>query len=157
MSIGEGTRFSRLYATWPHNTLIGRWCQLEHGVYFHFDGIYTPDRAILLGDHCFVGSGCEFNVSLRVRIGDNCLIAAGTRFIDHDHGLSVDCPMKDQPTISAAIEVGSDVWIGANCIILKGVHIGDGAVIAAGSVVTKSVPARAIVAGVPARLIRMRQ
>ena len=64
--------------------------------------------------------------------------------------------MKHQPERSAEILVGSDVWFGVNCTILKGVAIGDGAIIAAGSVVTKNVPPLAIVAGVPARILRFR-
>ena len=105
-----------------------------------------------------VSSGRTANLMAlsRIEIGPGCLIASGTRFIDHDHGTESNLPMKEQPEGSAAIVVGSDVCVGANCVILKGVTIGCGAVVAAGSVVTKSIPSNAIVAGVAARIRRLR-
>lgn len=69
-----------------------------------------------------------------------------------------DIPMMQQGfEDERPVIIGNDVWIGDRVIILPGVHIGDGAIIAAGAVVTKDVPAYAIVGGVPAKLIRMRQ
>lgn len=156
MHLGHGTKIAKLQVTWPHQVALGRKCLIEHLVYFHYDGIYSDGPSIIIGDNCFVGCGCEFNISSYLRIGNNCLIASGTRFIDHNHGITVGALIGDQPRVSGAITVESDVWIGANCIILKGIHIGQGSIIGAGSVVTKSVPPYSIVAGVPARLIRRR-
>jgi acetyltransferase-like isoleucine patch superfamily enzyme len=156
MRVGVGTKLPAVMVTWPHKVSLGKNCRIEHQVYFHFDGIYSGNLGIVIGNDCFIGSGCEFNISQYVSIGNNCLIAGGTRFVDHDHGTAMGHPMKEQMSIAGSIRVGSDVWIGANCIILKNVHIGDGAVIAAGSVVTKSVPSFSIVGGVPARLIKQR-
>ena len=62
--------------------------------------------------------------------------------------------VRDGYTPTAPIKIGNHVWIGVNCTILKGVTIGDGAIIAAGSVVTKDVPAHSLVGGVPAKVIR---
>ena len=156
MHIGAGTKLQAMHVTWPHRVHLGERCSVEHGVYFNAAGPYKGDCAIVLGAHTFVGSGCEFNITERLVIGENCLIASGTRFIDHDHGTAAGELMRLQDESSQPIAIGANVWIGCNCVVLKGVTIGDGAVIAAGSVVTRSVPAGAVVGGVPARLLRMR-
>ena len=88
---------------------------------------------------------------------DNTLIASGCRFVDHDHGIQPDCLIRLQKCKESEINIGRDVWIGANSIILKGVTIEDGAVIAAGSVVNKSIPANEIWGGIPARRIGERR
>jgi acetyltransferase-like isoleucine patch superfamily enzyme len=154
--IGKGTSFSSLHVTWPHQVQIGSACRIEHDVYFHFDGIYQSGPSIVIGDGCFIGAGCEFNISERIEVGHNCLIASGSRFVDHNHGMAQGIPMGEQPGPSSMISIGNDVWIGANAVILMGVRIGSGAVIGAGAVVTHPVPANAIVGGVPAKLIRYR-
>ena len=156
MKIGRATRLSSLRVTWPHKIRIGERCSLEHSVYFNIVGTYSPEIAIEIGAGSFIGSGCEFNILSRITIGTSCLIASGTRFIDHNHGMELGTPMKHQPEIHGEIILGDDVWIGANCIVLKGVTIGDGAIIAAGSVLTSSVEPYAIFGGVPAKLIRCR-
>lgn len=104
----------------------------------------------------------EFN-SIRVSgseisIGDNCLISQYVSIIGSNHGIKRDMPMRDQvwDMRKAGVRIGNDVWIGTHAIILPGVTIGDGAIIAAGAVVTADVPAYAVVAGVPATLIRFR-
>jgi acetyltransferase-like isoleucine patch superfamily enzyme len=156
MEIGKGTIFSSLYVTWPHQVRIGNRCIIEHDVYFHFDGIFQPGPSILIGDRCFIGSGCEFNITDRIEIGNYCAIASGCRFVDHNHSTALGVHSGDPCETSTPISIGEDVWIGANAVILEGVKIGTGAVVAAGAVVTASVPANAIVGGVPAKLIRYR-
>ena len=156
MRIGKGTRLARVRVTWPHRIVIGDRCSLEHDVYLKVSGGYDEKISIRIGDGSFIGSGCELNALSSIVIGSSCLIASGTRFIDHDHGTSLDIPMKEQPERSSDILVGSDVWFGVNCVVLKGVTIGSGAIIAAGAIVTRSVPPMAIVAGVPARILRYR-
>ncbi|SDF22669.1 Hexapeptide repeat of succinyl-transferase [Terriglobus roseus] len=157
MTIGADTRMSRILVTWPHRVSLGERVSLEHGIYFNAAGAHASGIAISLGDGTFVGSGCEFNAIEGISIGENCLIASGCRFIDHNHGIQAGKLMKLQDEISSPIRVGTDVWIGANCIVLKGVSIGDGAIVAAGSVVTKSVEPYTIVAGVPAKFIKSRE
>ncbi len=156
MKIGAGSRLARIRVTWPHRILIGRQCNLERDVYLKVSGGYSDKVSIEIGDECFIGSGCEFNALSRIVLGPSCLVASGTRFIDHDHGTKLGIPMKEQPEQSADIIIGSDVWFGVNCVVLKGVSVGSGAIVAAGSVVTRSVAPGAIVAGVPARFIRQR-
>ena len=156
MRIGDGTRLAKMVITWPHKVSLGERCSLEQNVYFNAAGGHSSGTTIEIGAGTFIGSGCEFNAIESIRIGNTCLIASGSRFIDHNHGTDLGTPMKLQPEIAAPILVGSDVWIGANCIVLKGVTIGEGAIVAAGSVVTRSVDPYTIVGGVPAKLIRSR-
>ena len=158
MRCGEGTLLPRLHVTWPHQVAVGARCVLEPDIYFKFDGIWRPGPSITIGDDSFIGAGCEFNIRQGIVIGPHALIGSGCRFVDHDHGFaSRAVPMARQATGSeAAITLEEDVWIGAEAVILKGVTIGRGAIIAAGSVVTKSVGAFEIWGGLPARKIGMR-
>jgi acetyltransferase-like isoleucine patch superfamily enzyme len=156
MRVGRGTVLPKLMVTWPHQVSIGKQCRIEHGVYFHYDGICRPGPSIVIGDDCFIGSGCEFNIDSGLTIGNHSLIASGTRFVDHNHGTDSAALTAKQKCTSAPIVVGQNVWIGANCVVLAGVEIGEGAVVAAGAIVTKSVVSNSIVAGVPARLIKYR-
>lgn len=152
-SIGRTSLPHPLHLTWPHRISIGDGCRFEKGVVLKVDGIYAPEVAIRIGNRVFCGGGVEFNVKESVTIGDDCLIASGCRFIDHDHGMGFGAPMRTQLCPVAPIVLGRDVWLGAGVQVLKGVHIGDGAVVAAGGVVTKSVPPNEIWGGVPARKI----
>lgn len=158
MQLGRGSRLKRVHVTWPHQVCLGQRCVVEHDVYFKFDGIYVPGPRIVFGDDVFIGCGTEFNIRVAIRVGDHALIASGCRFIDHDHGYS----RRSQPMglqadgAEAAIHIEDDVWIGANAVVLKGVTIGRGAIVAAGSVVTRSVGPYEIWGGVPARKLRNR-
>lgn len=142
--------------TWPHKVALGELCSLEHDIYFNAAGGHTSPVCIRVGAGTFIGHGCEFNAIELISIGANCLLASGCRFVDHNHGTDTGSAMKLQPEVSSPIHVGSDVWIGVNCVVLKGVSIGDGAIVAAGSVVTKPVEPYTIVGGVPAKFIRSR-
>ncbi len=159
MQIGPGTFLPKVYVTWPHQVSLGANCRLEHDIYFKYDGIWAPGPSLLIADRVFVGFGCEFNFRRRIEIGADCLIASGCKFIDHDHGSARrDVPMNQQSDgREAGIVIGSDVWLGANAVVLKGVRIGHGAIIAAGAVVTRSVPEYEIWGGVPARKISARR
>jgi acetyltransferase-like isoleucine patch superfamily enzyme len=155
MQIGRGTLLPPLAVTWPHQVSLGEDCALERGIFFKYDGIYAPGPSIVVRDRVFLGAGCEFNVRQRVELGDYCLIASGCKFIDHDHGtLRRDVPMREQPHgAEAAIILEQDVWLGVNVVVLKGVTIGRGAIVAAGAVVTKNIPPYEIWGGVPAQKI----
>lgn len=158
MEVGKKTRLYKMYVTWPHQVSIGASCCLEHHLYFHFDGIYKKGPSITLGNNVFVGNGCEFNIREAISIGHDCLIGAGCKFIDHDHGfLSREIAIRVQSTgQQKAIVIGDDVWLGANVIVLKGITIGRGAVVAAGAVVTMPIPDFEIWGGVPAKCIGKR-
>jgi acetyltransferase-like isoleucine patch superfamily enzyme len=157
MKIGKGTYLSKVFVTWPHKVSIGRSCRLEHHIYFHHDGIWSVGYSVEIGDNVFIGSGCEFNITEKVLIGSNSLIASGCRFIDHDHGTKMGELIGTQPAVKKGITLEEDVWLGCNVVVLKGVHIGSGTVVAAGAVVTKSIPPHEIRGGVPARKIGERK
>lgn len=121
------------------------------------EGVAQP--SLKIGRHTAIN---EFN-NIRagnapVTIGDNCLISQFVSIIDANHGIARNAFIRDQPhdLVSAGVRIGDDVWIGAHAVILPGVQIGTGAVVAAGAVVTRDVPEYAIVAGVPAKIIRYR-
>lgn len=85
------------------------------------------------------------------------MIAPFVYIVDSDHGLQREKKMNLQPNSARPISIGNDVWIGAHCVILPGVKIHDGAVIAAGAVVREDVPPYMIVGGVPAKPLGERQ
>lgn len=106
-----------------------------------------------IGPNCGINRFTLIDASLRIEIGPDTRIGPQVYITDHDHGTALDAPVYTQPLKEAPVLIGRDVWIGAGARVLKGVKVGDQAVIAAGAVVTKDVPARAIVGGVPARVI----
>lgn len=157
LKIGENTLLPRCHFTWPHNVRIGNNCTLEHSIYFKYDGPYFAERTILIGDNVFIGANVEFNIRKGLTVGDDCLIASGCRFIDHDHGFNLSAELfRVQAGTEQEIILGSNVWLGTNVVILKGVQIGHGAIIGAGAVVTHNVPPFEIWAGVPAKKIAAR-
>jgi acetyltransferase-like isoleucine patch superfamily enzyme len=153
--IGEGTRLPACRAVWPHQVRIGAHCKLQHEIFFNYDHFWTPGPSIVIGDRVFVGNHVEFNIQGRIEIGDDCLIAPGCYFVDHDHGRNEDSAFHSQPNVIQPIQIEKNVWLGAGSIVLKGVTVGEGSVIGAGSVVTRSVPAHQVWAGNPARMISL--
>lgn len=114
-----------------------------------------PDAVVKIGDNTRIHGSC-IHAREKIEIGKNCLIAANCQIFDSNaHELLMDRPHEriSNKGTTKPIKIGDNVWIGANCIILPGVTIGDGSVIGAGSVVTKDVPENNIVAGNPARII----
>lgn len=142
--------------TWPHKVSIGKNCTIENNVYFKYDGPYSIGKSISIKDGCFIGFSTEFNIKDRIEIGENSLISSGVLFVDHNHEFHLNINIKDQSCKSEPIFIGDDVWIGAKSVILKGVTIGCGAIIAAGSVVNRDVPSFEMWGGVPAKKIKNR-
>jgi acetyltransferase-like isoleucine patch superfamily enzyme len=96
------------------------------------------------------------DASQQIEIGENCMIGPYCYIADHDHGGDPAVPMNQQPLVGKPARIERDVWLGAHVCVLKGVTIGDGAIVGAGAVVTRDVPLGAKMAGVPARDIRVR-
>ena len=107
---------------------------------------------LVIGNQTMVNGFSKILVATRVTIGSGCNIAWNVQILDTDfHSVHVDG--QPQPH-TAPITIGDHVWIGTSSLVLKGVTVGDGAVVAAGSVVTRDVPASTLVAGVPAKPVR---
>jgi acetyltransferase-like isoleucine patch superfamily enzyme len=152
MKIGRKTRLPvDLAVNWPHQIAVGEGCTFESYVSFKYDGPWRPGPSIRIGNGVFVGRGVEFNITSGLSIGDQSAIAAGCKFIDHDHLTDEAGGVLPGEGPTGPITLGSGVWLGAGVIVLKGVEIGDRAVIGAGSIVTRSVPAGEKWMGVPAR------
>lgn len=144
--IGKGARLLR----YPHKINIAEDVILKQGCHI------CPCReesAISIGARTTVGFYALIYATSEITIGQDCMIAPFAYIVDSDHGIRRDVVMNRQPNTPAPIRIGNDVWIGAHSVILKGVHVQDGAVVAAGSVVRENVPAYAIVGGVPAKII----
>jgi acetyltransferase-like isoleucine patch superfamily enzyme len=158
LKIGKGTYIGKnVKVTWPHQVKLGNNCRLEHGIYFHYDGIYSNGPSICIGDNVFIGHNTEFNVTDKITIENHCLIAAGCRFIDHNHGVSKKNLIRVQQAPKQEIILEEDVWLGCNVVVLMGVKIGKGAIVAAGAIVNKNIPNYEIWGGVPAKKIGERK
>jgi acetyltransferase-like isoleucine patch superfamily enzyme len=123
-----------------------------------FSVIQSLTGNIRIGKRTCIGDFCNlFGFQGGLEIGDDVLVASGCHINPSDHGIEdPKLPISIQPISSKGIKIANGVWIGTKVVILDGVSIGTGAVIGAGSVVTKDVPNYAIVAGVPAKILRMR-
>jgi acetyltransferase-like isoleucine patch superfamily enzyme len=132
---------------------LGRWSWLGHGC-----KIRAHEGVVSIGSKAVMGQECTISAYQHVSIGHECVIADRVMLIDFDHGMvEVERPIRVQGIYKRDVRVGSNVWIGYGACILRGAVVGDNSVIGTNAVVTKDVPANAVVAGVPARLIRMRR
>jgi acetyltransferase-like isoleucine patch superfamily enzyme len=136
---------------------IGNNCSLGNNLTFRYAGYTNEIYPIFIGNDVFLGDCCEFNISKKISIGNYSLIASGCKFIDHNHGVVKGKTIKYQDENIQPILIGNDVWLGCNVVVLKGVCISDGAIVAAGAVVTKSIPSNEIWGGIPARKIGYRK
>jgi acetyltransferase-like isoleucine patch superfamily enzyme len=120
--------------------------------------IRCHEGVVEIGEKTVMGQECTISAYQRVRIGEQCVIADRAMFIDFDHGVvEVERPIRRQGIYKRDVEVGSNVWIGYGACVLRGVRVGDNAIVGTNSVVTRDVPANAVVAGIPAKVIRMRE
>jgi maltose O-acetyltransferase len=124
---------------------------VQHGAFF------GSGAGIRLGDHSDIG--VDSRVQGPLTIGNDVMMAPGVMIYTSNHSFDrIDVPMRTQGNAEKRpVVIADDVWIGARVIILPGVTVGTGAILAAGSVVTKDVPPFAIVGGNPARVIRLRK
>lgn len=116
-----------------------------------FPPFYTDcGKNIHIGKHVFINMGCKFQDQGGIFIGDGVLIGHNVVLATLNHVMQ---PERRSDMLPAPIHIGKRVWIGSNATVLPGVTIGDGAVVAAGAVVTRDVPANTVVGGVPAKVI----
>jgi acetyltransferase-like isoleucine patch superfamily enzyme len=138
----------------PRATLrIGRWAWVGHGC-----KLRVHEGELSIGAKTVIGQECTFSVFQRVAIGRECIIADRVMMIDFDHGVTeVERPIRQQGIYKRDVAVGHNVWIGYGACLLRGVRVGNNSIVGTSSVVTKSFTANAVLAGSPARVIRMRQ
>ena len=137
--------------------VLGEQVWLDGKSTFTFAASFSERPTLEIGDGTTIGHATEIVVGKRVTIGKNCQISGSTRIIDSNgHPSAPDerrAGKPPSPDKVRPVSIGDDVWIGKHCVILPGVRIGNGAIVSSGSVVRDSVPAYAIVAGNPARVV----
>lgn len=157
-SVGRAFFMEKLpYVTGHGRIVLGDHVRLCGKPAFAFGNRHHDRPELLVGDHTFIGHATEIGVAESVRIGKHCLIAGGAQIADHDgHPLDALCRRSEPPPTEAIrpVVIGDDVWIGGWARILKGVTVGDRAVIGACAVVTSDVPPDVVVAGNPARIVK---
>ena len=132
---------------------LGRWSWIGHGT-----KIRAHEGVVSIGAKTVLGQECTISAYQHVSIGRECVVADRVMLIDFDHGVvEVERPVRLQGIYKRDVRVGNNVWIGYGACILRGVTVGDNAIIGTYAVVTHDVPANAVVAGVPARVVRMRE
>lgn len=130
----------------------GEGCRILTGVH-----VYYPNR-LRLGRNVGIAANCQLNAAAGIDVGDNVLIGPATMIWTQNH-LYGDTgrPIASQGYRLAKVTIGDDVWIGAGCVILPGVHLAAGSVVAAGAVVLRSCEPYSVLAGVPAKVIDCRK
>lgn len=132
---------------------LGRWSWLGQGT-----KIRVHEGECEIGAKTVLGQECTISAFQHVSIGRECVIADRVMLIDFDHGVvEVERPIRVQGIYKRDVRIGSNVWVGYGACFLRGVSVGDNSVVGTNAVVTRDVPANAVVGGVPARILRMRE
>jgi acetyltransferase-like isoleucine patch superfamily enzyme len=131
---------------------LGRWSWIGHG-----SKIRVHEGEVSIGAKTVMGQECTISAYQHVSIGRECILADRVMLIDFDHGaVEVERPIRLQGIYKRDVDVGHNVWVGYGACVLRGVKVGNNAILGTNSVVTREVPANAVVGGAPARVIRMR-
>ena len=113
---------------------------------------------LTIGERLFMNHYAIIDCHGEMTLGDDVWLGPHVYVGDFDHDLAVSKgPVIAREVVCAPVRIGNHDWIGANAVVLKGVTIGDGAVVAAGAVVTKDIPAMTVAGGVPARVLKLRE
>jgi len=121
------------------------------------DVIIQGSGKLIVGENSYISSFSVIGVNEHIEIGDNVMIADGVTIRDTNHNFSqLNIPMIDQGFSTSPVIIRNNVWIGFGAVITKGITINEGVVVGANAVVTKDVPKNAIIAGVPAKIIKYR-
>lgn len=151
-----------VYLKDPHRILIGEKNSFGDYLYLTAWSQFSESSCptlITIGNHCDFGAFNHITATNKIIIGDYCLTGKWVTISDNNHGTTSfedlsEPPIKRKVVSKGPIIIGNNVWIGDKATILGGVTIGDGAVVAANSVVTKNIPAYSVVAGNPACVIK---
>ena len=131
---------------------LGRWSWLGHGT-----KVRAHEGEVHVGAKTVIGQECTITAFQHISIGRECILADRVMLIDFDHGVvEVERPVRAQGIYKRDVRVGHNVWVGYGACFLRGVTVGDNVIVGTSTVVTKDVPANAVVGGVPARVLRMR-
>ncbi len=143
-----------------YNRKHGGPVRLGDNVSIYQDVVLETGRSgsIVIEERASVHPGCYLSAFVSsIHIGKGVMLAPQCALYSHSHGTGPDRPIREQPLVSKGpIVIEDEAWLGVKAVVLSGVTVGEGAVVAAGAVVTRDVPAGAIVAGNPAKIIRMR-
>lgn len=152
---GKGTIMNKkpLIAGYLNKINVGDNCTFHEGVRI----VVNKEGSLKIGNRTLISSNVNINSGVgNIKIGSNTMIAANTYIINSDHDVFDALSVRDSGHITKDIKIGNNVWIGANCTILKGVNIGEGAIIGAGSIITKDVKPYSINYGSPCDFKRYR-
>ncbi len=158
MEVIRGWAYLLAFITGGNYLRKARLRHLGKGVKISPTAFFKYPEMIQIGDHSFINHLCSVWASPGgpITIGSNVLLGPCTSIISSNHGVARGELIRNQPGRDEPISIGDDVWLGANVVVTAGVSIGNGAVVGAGAVVTTDLPAMAICAGVPARVIGYR-
>jgi acetyltransferase-like isoleucine patch superfamily enzyme len=133
--------------------ILGNYCVIDSYAYLQ---LTKPEPKIILGDYVTIGRGTVLAAKKLIKIGKYSMLGPHCQINDQSHEFAKGELIMNQPAIIKEVVIGQDCWFGSGVRVVMGVTIGDGAVIGAGSVVTKDIPPYQIWAGNPARFIRER-
>jgi acetyltransferase-like isoleucine patch superfamily enzyme len=133
--------------------VLGRWSWIGHGT-----KIRAHEGEVIVGAKSVLGQEVTISCYQHVSIGRECIVADRAMLIDFDHGVvETERPIRAQGIYKRDVRIGHNVWVGYGASFLRGATVGDNAVVGTYAVVTRDVPADAVVGGVPARVLRMRR
>lgn len=131
---------------------LGRWSWIGDDT-----KVRCHEGEIVIGAKSVIGQECTLSTYERISIGRECIVADRSMFIDFDHSVAwSDAPIRAQGIYTRPVTIGHNVWVGYGASVLRGATVGDNAVLGTYAVVTKDVPTNAVAAGVPAKVVRMR-
>lgn len=134
---------------------LGDRVTIREGCWLQLTSRYdNPGESITIGEQTYIGPRAVLGAAAPLKIGCRCQFGANVSFIAENHQFTGEGEIFEQGVIRKGIEVGDDVWMGNNVTVLDGVTIGDSAVIGAGTLVNRPVPPRAVVVGVPGRIVK---
>jgi acetyltransferase-like isoleucine patch superfamily enzyme len=132
---------------------LGRWSWIGHGC-----KIRVHEGVLDIGAKTVFGQECTVSAFQHISIGRECILADRVMIIDFDHGMvEVERPIREQGIYKRDVNIGHNVWVGYGACFLRGITVGDNAVVGTSAVVTDDVPENAVVGGIPAKVIRMRE
>ena len=131
---------------------LGRWVYIGTG-----NAIRCHEGNLTIGDKCVFGRKNTINCYLDIEIGRECIFADWIYICDFDHRYDdVSLPIRKQGIVKSPVKIGDDCWFGEKTSVMRGVEVGDGAIVASHALVNRDVPPKAIVGGVPARVLKYR-